>query len=368
MDRPSPIRHDLRSIHGLRGLAAAAVVVAHSVEHGGFGGWVALFAGRFGVEVFFVISGIVILFAAGPTTFSPRAFAVRRFFRVVPLYWLTTLLVAALAFALPSIFKSTAFENSYFWKSMFFIPDLVPGRETDWRPLFKLGWTLNYEVFFYLLVASLFWCRSINQRASILLSMIAALVLVSFLIEKRATAFSFYANLNLLPFAFGVIIAWGIMKSENFLAVLQRARWQGVAAAAILTGFAMTFEWQDYRALGGHMAMSVAAAFVALAVLAFEKSSTRSVGALWNWLGNVSYSIYLLHMFAVGIVWAALRHLGIHETVTAPVLAVVIVFIISAIGGSLSFKLFEKPLNAIGRDLSRKWQTREAPKVALPSQ
>lgn len=367
MDRPSPIRHDLRSVHGLRGLAAGAVVVAHSAEHGGFGGWVALFTGRFGVEVFFVISGMVILLAAGRTSFSPRAFAVRRFFRVVPLYWLTTILVAVLAVTLPSIFKSTGFETPYFLKSMFFIPDVVPGRITDWRPLFKLGWTLNYEIFFYLLVASLFWCRSVNQRASLLLTVLTALIFLSFLMERRASVFSFYANLNLLPFAFGVAIAWCIMEKESFLPALQRLRWPGIAVAAVLTGYAMTFEWADYRLLGGHMAMSIAAASIALAFLAFENRS-GSVNSVWDWLGNVSYSIYLLHMFAVGIVWAMLRHLDIAKTMAAPFLAIVIVFVLSAIGGSLSYRFFEKPLNAIGRDISQRWKTPGARKVAMQYQ
>lgn len=366
MDRPSPIRHDLRSIHGLRGLAAGAVVVAHSVEHGGFGGWAALFTGRFGVEVFFVISGVVILLASGHSSFSLRAFVTRRFFRVVPLYWLTTMLVAALALLLPAMFKSTEFETSYFWKSMFFIPDLVPGRSTDWRPLFKLGWTLNYEVFFYFLVAALCWCRSVNQRAALLLSLIAALVITSFFIEKRASVFAFYANLNLLPFAFGVGMAWAILKTESFMPLLQRVRWPLVIMAAISTGYAMTFEWADYRALGGHMAMSVAAAFVALAVLSFE-SRAGSIYALWSWLGNVSYSIYLLHMFAVGAVWAMLHRLGIADTVAAPFVATAIVSLVSAAGGSISYRFFEKPLNAIGRDVSHRWNVGKR-KVVLQGQ
>lgn len=367
MDHPSPIRHDLRSIHGLRGLAAGAVVVAHSVEHGGFGGWAALFTGRFGVEVFFVISGVVILLASGQSSFSLRAFATRRFFRVVPLYWLTTILVAALALALPAIFKSTAFDASYFWKSMFFIPDLVPGRATDWRPLFKLGWTLNYEVFFYLLVAALFWCKSANQRTALLLSLIAALVVASFFMEKRASVFAFYANLNLLPFAFGVGIAWAVMETRSFLPLLQRLRWPLVVGAAISTGFATTFEWADYRAPGGHMAMSIAAAFVALAALSFE-SRASSINALWNWLGNVSYSIYLLHMFAVGAVWAALHRLGVADTLAAPFVAVAVVCVISAVGGSISYRFFETPLNAIGRDVSRRWNMPAARKAALQGQ
>ena len=353
MEAAKPIRRSLRSIHALRGLAAGSVVIAHSLEHGHYGGAVALFTGRFGVEVFFVVSGIVIMLASGPSRFSPAQFLTRRFFRVVPLYWATTILVALLAVVLPSIFKSTVFTSSYFLNSMFFIPDTVPGRATDWRPLFKLGWTLNYEMFFYLAVAALFWVRSFSLRAGLLIGLMAALVAVSFLIPIQRSVLAFYANLNLMPFACGVAIAWALHTREGFMTAVARARWPLLAGAAATVLYALSFDWARFRMIDGHLAMTLAAVMVGLAALSLEPI-TRATGGLWNWLGDVSYSLYLLHMFIVGFVWALIGKADLADSAVAPVIAVATVAIASAIASTLSYRWFEKPINAVGQALGRR--------------
>ena len=79
---------NLRSIQILRGVAAGLVVIAHVIEHAD---WVSgdpvLITGRFGVDIFFVISGFIITYITGDGPFDPKVFAIRRIFRVVPLYW-----------------------------------------------------------------------------------------------------------------------------------------------------------------------------------------------------------------------------------------------------------------------------------------
>lgn len=343
-----PVRRNLRSIHALRGLAAGAVVIAHSLEHGHYGGRIALFTGRFGVEVFFVISGVVIFLAAGSAKFSPLVFLRRRFFRIAPLYWATTVLVAGLAFALPSIFKSTAFEPAYFWKSMFFIPDVVPGRSVDWRPLFKLGWTLNYEVFFYIVVASLFWCRSFNQRAALILAIMAALIALALAIPARTSAFTFYANLNLMPFASGVALAWLIQTKAGLLDKLGKCRRAFFVCGAAATLFSLSFPWERFRMLDGHTSMTIAAITVTLTALSLEMRISEKEG-IWKWLGDVSYSLYLLHMFVVGVIWNLLHKMHISDGIYTPLIAILVIVPISCVISTVSYHYFEKPINAFGR-------------------
>ena len=352
MNQPKTERLSLRSIHALRGFAAGAVVVAHSIEHGKFGNAVVLFLGRFGVEVFFVISGIVICLAAGRGTFSPASFLTRRFFRVVPLYWATTILVALTAIAAPTIFKSTSFDAAYFVKSLFFVPEIVPGRVTDWRPLFKLGWTLNYEIFFYVVVAAFFWCNSATRRNLLVAASMTALVIASAFIERRASVLSFYLNLNLIPFIAGVILAELIQTRSNFLPLLAKWRWPLLIAAVATTTYAVSFDFRRFRDLDGHAAMSLAAVFVGLAALSLEPVM-RAKGGLLNWLGDVSYSLYLLHMFIVGAVWAVLGKFGLASGAAAPFAAVVLTGIASAAASSLSYRWFERPINDLGHRLGR---------------
>ncbi len=175
------------SIQALRGLAASLVVIAHIFEHPSRGDPNALLlTGRFGVEIFFVISGFVMTHVAGEGAFSPGAFAVRRIMRIVPLYWVCTLLVFAVALVAPALFKTTTADVKHLVLSLFFIPAPDPQAASDWRPLFKLGWTLNYEMFFYAALLLLFWCRQRIQRSVILTVALGALVLLSFAIPPKA--------------------------------------------------------------------------------------------------------------------------------------------------------------------------------------
>ena len=82
----SALKQTFYSIQALRGLAASLVVIAHIFEHPSRGDANALLlTGRFGVEIFFIISGFVMTHVAGEGAFSPGPFAVRRIMRIVPL-------------------------------------------------------------------------------------------------------------------------------------------------------------------------------------------------------------------------------------------------------------------------------------------
>ncbi len=132
----------------LRGLAALSVLVTHALQ------WPLteinmglLKTGRLGVDVFFVISGFIITTIAGDGRIDPKQFLVRRAFRILPAYWAATLLITILAVAIPSQFRTTIPTIEGLIKSLLFIPSLEPK-----APLLLLGWSLNFEVFFYLLL------------------------------------------------------------------------------------------------------------------------------------------------------------------------------------------------------------------------
>src|ERR1700692_1470903 len=164
-------RTQLLSIQYLRGLAALSVLATHALQ------WPLaeikmglLKTRRHGVDVFFVISGFIITTIAGGGRFNPRDFLVRRAFRIVPAYWAATLLITILAVAIPSQFRTTVPTIEGLVKSLLFIPSLEPK-----APLLLLGWTLNFEAFFYLLFASLFFLRS-ETRTLVLLVIFTLLV------------------------------------------------------------------------------------------------------------------------------------------------------------------------------------------------
>ena len=101
-----------------------------------------------GVDLFFAISGFIMVVASRPlfaAQGAAAAFAGRRLKRIVPLYWLCTTLYVLIQVAVRKPVPGVG-ASYLFWPVDTF-GDGVP------RPLFTLGWTLNYEMGFYALFA-----------------------------------------------------------------------------------------------------------------------------------------------------------------------------------------------------------------------
>src|SRR4051812_41404716 len=82
-------------------------------------------------------------------------FVVRRLIRIVPLYWLFTLLLVALYALAPGGLHSTVISPETLTKSLLFVPHYSLGHPGEIWPILVPGWTLNYEMFFYLVFALL---------------------------------------------------------------------------------------------------------------------------------------------------------------------------------------------------------------------
>ena len=97
-----------------------------------------------GVDIFFVISGFVIVHSSRRLFTAPgamRLFAVRRLARIVPLYWVMTSLFVAEAFLDPGAVNGAIGGAAFIIKSYFFIPCARPDGVV--QPVLGLGWTLD---------------------------------------------------------------------------------------------------------------------------------------------------------------------------------------------------------------------------------
>lgn len=150
------------SLQVLRGIAAFMVVLAHTYAHldtrhiiQGIPGLAD--AGIHGVDIFFVISGFVMVYISGDNFGKPgasRDFLIRRIIRVVPLYWFYTAAISVLLIFFPGDFSSgQSFDLSHLLASLSFIP--VENSVGKIFPIHAVGWTLNYEMYFYLIFAFL---------------------------------------------------------------------------------------------------------------------------------------------------------------------------------------------------------------------
>jgi exopolysaccharide production protein ExoZ len=303
-------RTQLLSIQYLRGLAALSVLVTHALQ------WplaemnIALLkTGRLGVEVFFVISGFIITTIAGDGRFNPKEFLVRRAFRIVPAYWAATFLITILAVAIPTQFRTTIPTIEGLIKSLLFIPSLEPK-----APLLLLGWSLNFEVFFYLLFASLFFLRS-EARTLVLLGILTLLVGIGQFATGLSHVEAIYTSPSLIGFSLGTILAQAY-RHGMFTRFCAQLRWGTIAAPCVLLVAFYVVDWNGAEeiALWKHVLMSSAALSIVLFGLNHEAAGEVTHVKTLKYIGDISYSVYLFHLFSVGAIWAISKRLfDIHQ-------------------------------------------------------
>ena len=329
-----------RSIQYLRGLAAFAVVLFHAFQWTNAAGLTSTDfpTGAAGVDVFFVISGFVMWVTTDRDPPKPLEFLRRRAVRILPPYWLFTLLAAALATSFPLLFQDVRFSVGNLILSMLLIPHLDP--IGDAFPLLKPGWTLWYEAAFYIIFAvGLLFARARGR----MIYLIIALVTVTTLGMLSPWASVLLANPLMLEFLGGV-----------FLAAVWRRGWLGSrrrGASLVVVAFAafvvlQTIDYRDYD--WRPLFWGVPAMILVTGAVDFEASR-----GLWNiaplkLLGDASFSIYLCHPLVI----EALARLGPLDKAWVFIPEAVVV---SIVVGLMVRQVFEKPtlrwLNGVGRSM-----------------
>ena len=179
----------LINIEILRFIAAFSVLLHHIPT---------LKIGVFGVDIFFIISGFVMMLS---TKEGNKNFLLKRIVRVVPLYWIGTLIVFGITIFLPELLNNTTKDYLHLFKSLLFIPFNKNG--VGHEPLLAVGWTLNFEMYFYLL----FYLSLIISRKSkdLIISLLIALNILIFSNFNFFIANTF-SNLIFIEFLIGILI------------------------------------------------------------------------------------------------------------------------------------------------------------------
>ncbi|MDQ0322498.1 exopolysaccharide production protein ExoZ [Pararhizobium capsulatum DSM 1112] len=314
----------LYGIQYLRALAAIAVVLFHAAEKTDH----AFAIGAAGVDVFFVISGFIMWVISENRPVSPLRFLADRIRRIVPIYWLAT--AAMVLGGLVGLFPNLVLSFQHIMASLFFVPMRSPSNSEIW-PVLVQGWTLNFEMFFYVaFAATLFLPRRL--RLPILGTFFAGLVAIGATVSWQNPLFLTYTRPIILEFVVGVAIG------ELWLKGLIPPRMRiGIFLLALSLGGFLTIAVLrlpfDERICG-----PLAVALV-LGVLSLEAKGVVRKFSIPAFLGNASYSIYLWHTFAVSVVV---------KVGTSLHLPVPLIFALATTGGlvlgCLGYLLIEKPI------------------------
>ena len=275
-------------IQYLRGIAALMVVWHHGVSQ--LTGLDAYFPSRFGtsgVDLFFVISGFIMVLTTVGKNVAPLSFMARRVIRVVPLYWVLTLALVAVTLLAPSVFRTTLLTPASLAQSLLFVPHFSPSHAGMIWPVLVPGWTLNHEMFFYAVFAA---SLAFRHRLALLVSTLSALVAAGYVLGPFANPVArTCTDPILLEFMAGAVIAHLWMGRRIDLPVLASVASVLVGAALLVLRDAAPLA-NDTRLLG---AILVVVGSLSLSRLKWRCSALRM-------LGYASYSIYLTHIFTLG--------------------------------------------------------------------
>jgi peptidoglycan/LPS O-acetylase OafA/YrhL len=362
------------NINLLRAYAAVSVVIYHVISYMKWeafptsGPLLAFRIGWIGVDLFFVISGFVITRSAlamwrrDPVAF-PRQYAAHRLSRIVPLYLLTCALWIAL-------FQPDFFDEPLraLWQIAAHVTFTHTFSSFTYAAIDGVNWTLGIEMQFYLLVALLIsWiARTPGWRiwlVCILIALSWRAVMVFFFIDRGPTRL--FMTLMQLPgtldeFGAGIFLAlWFDRRSEP----RRIAGWLWALGAIVTGTICMSIYWSHseywddprmiifWRSLLGVFFVCVVAAAVYLPSVA----RSWPLRPVW-YLGEVSYGIYLWHMFAVQLC------LGIPDL--TPLQALGITLGLTVLLAAASWHFFEKPILEWGRRFRGSGRPRRQPAAA----
>ena len=320
-------------IQVLRFFAAAAVVAFHVLGHPPKGFEVpesaisfALSYGGRGVDLFFVISGFVIFYATQNAKLTPAEFLRRRVERIVPLYFAVIFAVTVLAVTLPATFGATDwYTPRHIIKSLAFIAF------TDGEvPVVYVGWSQEYEMYFYLATALLMaLIREVWRNIVVTFSAFAMVGQIPGVGAALGNA-AFFVDPMILEFVLGVIV--------GHVFVHGRIGWpMAVAAGCAIAVLLVTDPFSRVIVSGVPSACLVAAA----AWLSRKRIDPSWPERALARLGDASYSIYLAQVQTVSL--ASLFIAGLFPAIAPMLLLVVTTSIVVALGLALNI-LVERPL------------------------
>lgn len=308
------------SLQVLRFVAAMMVVYLHATHMAvlatGSSGFIPLkftSIAASGVDIFFVLSGVVI--AKTATRFSPGDFLWRRIRRVMPIY---------LVCSIPAYFAT----GSIGWRDLLASVLLWPATDVMTEPLLPIAWTLCYEMLFYVSAAVALVDRRLGYA-------LLAGYAICFLLRPFAPIFQFLGNPLVIEFLFGVAIARAPMWRYGAVALPAGLI---LLVATVFTHDPLGIEAIDFLT-GKASAQRLMVYGIPAALIVYGSMHIEARKSVWTYLGDASYSIYLVHITVVTgllVLWKAVP--------APPDLIVTAGVILSLVLAWRVHELIEKPL------------------------
>lgn len=342
------------NIQVLRGVAVLSVVLFHlsSVElkYGGGGSLLSswLDFGQFGVDLFFVISGFVMMVVSHERDGKAAAitFLAHRFTRIYPLYWFYSILLLIVYFVHPSWVTGTQDRKIDIAASFLLLPQ-------DGYPLLSVGWTLVHEMYFYLIFFAIVWLVPVGKRMYAVAGWLICVLGAYFSLGVDTPAMRVIASPLTTEFMMGCLIAKHIQGQNSSLFRIKNP-WV-IPALVICISVVAYMRYRDATGSIGPAGWWRILLFGAPAVVTIwwgvhaERAGVL-FSALLKRIGDASYSTYLTHVLTLSLLGKVWAYFSVPGWVDSLIVLPILLWLALAVG-AYSYRYVEKPM----LDACRRW-------------
>jgi exopolysaccharide production protein ExoZ len=325
------------SIQFLRFIAAFMVLICHSffytserlgVDNVSWG------AGSRGVDIFFIISGFVMIISSRKLMLDTngwKTFAWKRLIRIVPLYWSATSLKLIVSIALSGLVLHAEPNFWLVFKSYFFIPSLNIDGEI--KPFLGVGWTLVFEMFFYVIFSlALFFRVNVYKFVGLALLLVS---LLSLLKQGNESVWFFIFDSLVLEFYMGMVLA------KLIIAKVFMPRNLSIIIFPMCMTFLLISE--NIFGLPKFIHDGIPSFFLVYSAVSLEISTKVIIPKIFVFLGAASYSIYLFHPLIAPIVPELLKRVGLNNIGFSILFTIIFALVLT----SFIHKYYEQPISRL---------------------
>ena len=294
--------------------------------------------GSAGVDIFFVISGVVMVISSQSIAKGQRpgrTFFARRLERIVPLYWIATTLKLVILYAAPRMASEVPGSLWHDVRSYLFLPTLHGVRTF---PVLTVGWTLNYEMLFYAFFGVALALRVPPLR--VLLPTLGLIGVVACFMKPGSTGPVIYEDRIVFAFLYGVVLGQVVIAGK-----VPGRIW---STALMLVGFVLLFTVEPTFTVTRVVAWGLPALAVVAGAIGLESSIGRFVPGWLLEIGDASYAIYLFHGFVLSALGILIGRAGFGRDSSIE-LAIVFGVALSVLVGIGVYRVIEVPLRSYFR-------------------
>ncbi|HHG1224465.1 TPA: acyltransferase family protein, partial [Klebsiella pneumoniae] len=293
----------------LRAIAAILVVITHFtgkpysvklLDH-------EFSSGAIGVDIFFIISGFIMMYVSDLKKQYPIKFILNRFIRILPVHYFFLFILIIIFLIKPDMINSSV-SKTYVWESFL----LVPALRNDAEYLNPVIWTLCYEMMFYLIFCVSLNLKNLTTSAIATTLVISAIVFSGFFYKGDNIYISAATDSISLEFCYGMLLY--VFYKKGFLTF----HWLLPLMLSIILYFVLKqFDFYRFIKLG------IPSALIFISFLNMKNSKITFL----NFLGKISYEIYICHIMVISASYLILFRLGVFNIFAYATLTSVLILI-----------------------------------------